>query len=498
VASEETDKFLKVWYGEIAERLVRAYHYVCQQLVDAPSRQGSPSILLKLRQDIELAAEMFRNRARQVLEEERIGVDPTSYYTEARRQCKRFTELHRRLSYVPTPWAQPELEHFLLGVAAEKDHPYAITLSGEFNFASVFIAEGVGDVGSRGYGEAQNSLRNVLSVPVAEQLNVVMWPNLIHEMGHFLASDYGIVQQAMQLDVVKRLGKTDPLAMLTLQRNWMGEIVADLIATDLLGLGYYVSFSNFSSYWSYFVLHKNTEKHPSPDIRNRYILERLKRHDQKPDYAIEKWENQMCWAWNCRKELDFQLEKGFFEDLGPGTGREKVPSNDVVKVPPDEVVLELASAIPTLGCYQRIREHQHDFDLDMIRGLQTRIGKSEFIGTSRKRSEEARPEGEKQFEYDVAQLVEYPNRIVDIVNAAILQRLGIHFLVSVPDIGHGGLRDELLKELCGDSSRDIKEVMPRLWQSVVHEDAVVLKSIETRAICDFYQTKAQAVSAGGE
>ncbi len=117
--------------------------------------------------------------------------------------------------------------------------------------------------------------------------------------------------------------------------------------------------------------------------------------------------------YSIRMNLDFKFEPDEVHQI-----KKLIDDNIVLE---DQKVMELARHVEESECFQRITRPQYKANLSKIRGLQDRIAKCEFIGTSRDLTALGVPSVKavsEKFDHYAGQLVEKPNSVLDILTAA--------------------------------------------------------------------------------
>jgi hypothetical protein len=291
----EIKAFLLGWCSHFLERIVRLRQYLSERAAAVPSGSRTPDMISKLldRND-ELGEELSQLGSRLIKESsETLGRVWTNYYTRLRIDIpKTFRNLHSYLCFIPTPWPRPEVDLFVRRILEAagyksddylgKSSPWQLLLTGEYNFSDILIHD-VSYLDPRSFINVSelkplrtpSRLSGVLTIPAVEKENPLSWPNLIHELSHSIGDSHGIVEKAKSLSSVKKFQK-DTGVYNQLRVNWVPEIVSDLLATDMLGIGYYKSLVLFSTYWVEKSLRNPEISHPPVSVRQHYIFSRLR------------------------------------------------------------------------------------------------------------------------------------------------------------------------------------------------------------------------------
>ncbi|KAF0144541.1 MAG: hypothetical protein FD156_1716 [Nitrospirae bacterium] len=249
--------------------------------------------------------------------------DTLNAFTRLLTLCQDFKVDHESLRWVYTPWASKECYIFLSELLekkiSEKTHcQYGnIFFTEEYNFWCHKVHEDM-----KGVPEKTRSI--VWILPKIEKNNPLMWPMLIHEIGHTISDEYNITDKSY-----KSLSESSQKSLSVKQKevlyNWAREISADLIALKFLGPAYLYALISFASVFINNNLNEPSEIHPSPTFRVFFLLEKLK--DMGMDYTKPLFEplNYMVDLFNGRKQLDAADRKLFFKEDWP----EHFPSDDM-------------------------------------------------------------------------------------------------------------------------------------------------------------------------
>jgi hypothetical protein len=421
----------------------------------------------------------------------------TSYYTRLRVDIpKSFRKLHSHLCFIPAPWPRPEVDLFvrrILEAAGYKAVPFSSTsapwqllLTGEYNFSDILIHEYsfldplyMTKNSERDPLSDISRLRGILTIPAVEKENPLSWPNLVHELSHSLGKNHGLVEKARCLPGVKKFQDKDQLIYNQLREHWVPEIVADLIATDMLGIGYYVSFVTFATYWVQKSVWIPEATHPPVEARRHYIFQRLDGL-RKITADFEKMLNH---DYNVRLTLD-NAEGAVRDELYDVIAPKSREKSSLKNSDPDWVKeLEgLAKEISELDEYKAIFSSPGGpSDINPIKKQVETLHKGWLIAGKREKTvlKTEWPEAElgtpEMLKEAKLQLIECANDVRDIMISALLNKL---------------LSDNnFLIQFCNnEEKKPIRTQLIDLWPYIHNHDVIITKSIEGSEIVRFYQT----------
>jgi len=488
----EDQTLLANWYAALLERAVRLDDYVSERAADAPGSAGKgTNLVAALRSAVGKFARELHRDARRLFRDKQPSDNRLTYYAELLSKARAYRRLHAHVSFLPTPWPKIELHLFVRrvfeeagyqweGSPAEPDDPWTILLSGDFNFSHILLPD------SRDAADAHEAplLQNVLVLPAAEKDNPLFWPNLVHELGHCIAAKDGV------MDAVRALPSLTnrPAADRSTLEEWTQEIVADLIATTLLGYSYFSSFVTFAVYSIPRALRQPSPKHPSPETRIEYIGRRLRATGSSVEDALTA---QLQVEYNGRLKLDhedFIVRSELFETLEGSRA-------DGGRYPTREETLDLAEEIANLPEFAKFSPRPlTQLDVTIIHALEERLRSGEVIATRRCASShegfDSEREVDQRFEEAQDQLQEVPNAINHIFAAATLRRLsyaatrGRQLRQSSPPVG---FQRHLLEEFCKQDASSTREILVECRPLVKQLDWQISKSIESTGIVSFYQ-----------
>ncbi len=483
--NSEIRNLLRNWLGHLVERIVRLHEYLAERSTNAPAGySGPPPLTLELISGLTKLAEEVREKGRYLLRvEAQLTERYSTYYTFARTAAERFGRLHACVGFMPVPWPTPELQLFLRKVLAEshvhnttlRTTGWTILLTGDFNFSHILLRE----------EHARFFPRNVLTVPAAERDNPLFWPNLVHEISHGIAAEAGVLDQMRETQAIQTC---EAGARRTLEA-WGEEIVADLLATDILGPAYFGAFATFASYWIK-SLRKGSEFHPSPTIRMKYIYGRLlEGYRRLRDVMLVQLHSE----FEARLNLDYRdddIRNEWFDETQSKSGK-------MTSYPADGLVEDFVDQILALDTYQAIGARAlAESEVDIVQDLAIRIRKGELIASRRSPSAHIPPlktEADVRANYAQAldQLTEVPNDVRLILNAAFIRKLSYApsgKRLPAEDVELIGYYGGLLEQFA-DGHDAIDHKLFEMREAISDLDAIVSKSIQATEIVGFFRER---------
>lgn len=484
------------WFSNLIERLARVHHYVREIAATSPGyEQGTPHLVWALNNQIEKLALRTYEYTCIFLEDADKSGNRTTYYSNIRQVAQDFRELHQRLSPLPNQWAPRDLDSFVQHILEEAnlhwalesansqgDHrqPWTVALTSYYNFSHAVVPLPK----RQSYGDefelelADNP--NILRIPKVEKNNPLMWPALIHELGHAIGYSRDILKEAMTL---KEIQIRPTLAQLTM-KPWLDEVIADLIATDLVGPAYLISFLSFADFWD-LNLQRPSRSHPPVVARVDYMLERLSKKNGLALSSMPGLRRLMEREHDARLVLDFADDKerhGLFDEL------ERAKYSRLPYAERDDVV-GLANRIASLESFKSIEAPPFTISRwGLIEDLAGQLAKGIPI-SSRRLAEPYRAwsKGETlpdDFHKIIHSLHEVPNSVGDIVSAGTLRRLG---LASVaPHAPQKEFAEQVVSLFCSSEYSNVNNRLIDVALKVTEFDSLVSKSIETAGVMKFY------------
>lgn len=491
---ERYRSFLADWLVHVGERAVRIFAFLKSTSLETGNWEQVPPVLARL--EHETLAHLAEVRATYAgLRADRALSLAKAAATEGRiidEHLRRHLSLHAKLAVVPRAWIHSEIGHFLrraarqlsgdarrrVGIEADVLDTFTVISTSDYNFAGIPTSP-VG--GPAGGAERFSSLENVLTIPMTEQGNVMFWGNLVRELCRSVIAHSGVKAEVV---ATAAFGQLPGAMQAVLSESWIEEIACDLLASDLIGPQYYVSFVDFCLNWTVEPHRIPTEPHPSPDARMDYIRRRLEPTNAAFLGAFDQ-------ALTARRAL----RAGLDAERGSGALRPVATRREASGFPPNEVVMQMADAIADSGAYRAMLGAPYAADPSHIRRLRTRFASGEFIATSRRATRTDDPSGSeaKDFEKQVADLVEAPNDVFDITTACIL-----HLADLVPSEPGGAdsratgdrvpsLRDSMHQIFAARTGLADAQFARELELYLRRLDGTVSKSLEVREIAAFLQ-----------
>lgn len=363
-----------------------------------------------------------------------------------------FLRLHDSFRWFSNPWVTETTYRFLQACFKEPEGGanYLYSLNGSLAYTPIY---NFGFASVDEYFSSHDVLKTVAwELPYAEQHNPLMWPILLHEVGH------AVVQQMNLVPHLARVMQdgSDKAA------RWFEELGADHIAARILGPAYYFSLGSLAFFLQKGNLRSSRQDHPATVVRFDAIERTLRLCGVDPDKpafsAVARFRDLI----NQRKEIEQTLygSETAFEDADwEERGRQIV-----------EIIAETVRAGSlAIGMYSP-PPYQHACSLSdkMMRGEMIASYRDEGIEDDVKKAVRAFRSGDIKVDDLFQQLVplnETPAGAVDIVVAGWISR--IKRMPRTRDIlgpGKDGGRDEI---------RDVIRETDRLLQkslevSVVH------------------------------
>ncbi|MHB8104178.1 MAG: hypothetical protein ACYDG5_01370 [Dehalococcoidales bacterium] len=483
---ENLKQFFLVWCADLLERMVRLRQYVSERLASIPAGSPEPDILDSLLRENNNVVEMLQSTAKDLITHDatQVSRDWLSYFSTLRLDIPNaFRKLHSRLSFIPAPWPRPELELFVRsvlelacyegGLSRKKQGRWTLLLTGDFNFSDILATDissreqkyGLSDTGKHLFGDIPSPIRLALTMPAVERDNPIAWLNLIHELGHLIGEIDGIVEKARSIPSVKNYQNGDPVDYIRIHDNWIPEIVADLIATDLLGVGYYASFVEFATFWAEDSARIPIGMHPPVDARCRYIFNRLSELGE----INSTFRDELEVEYKIRSLLDYQSDM-----IRPNIQDEQANGH----VWETELV-EISQEIVSLDEYKAILKNpRNTVNIDFLNDLANQLRKHWLISSQ---PTNLRQLSANEIEADLKQckqdLVHTENDMRNIVTAASL--------VKREQTRING--SKLIYPFIDTPPKKIKSYLIDLWSEIHKLDIIVAKSVEAAEILKFYQ-----------
>lgn len=505
---EEWKTFFLKWCSHFVERVVRLRQYVSEREASIPTGSPVPEMLSDLLVENDKLAEQLHELGSELLNSTPTEITRQwiNYYSSLRTDIpKSFRNLHRRLSLIPAPWPRPELDLFVRSVLQAAGYKgsaarskFTLLLTGEYNFSDILVAEHAypdreyipGTVKTGLFSGVSVPRRGALTIPAVERENPVIWPNLIHELGHYIGETDRIVEKTRSLRSVKKFQKGDSVLYAQLRGRWVPEIVADLVATDLLGVGYYANFVAFATYWTIESVRISTVTHPPVEARRQYICQRLRNLGN----LSKDFEDELDKDYNMRFTLDNQDISVWHNILYSL----QAPQSKTSGFDWEKELEEMAQEIVALEEYQAlVSVPGGSGDIDSLQQQAEQLDRGWLITSKPVQFERKSVEDIcVSLKEDKQKLVQPVNDVRDIITAASLAKLRRRTigLTSPTDMSRSAdrFKDDLLhgfcKELDTSASSPMRKRLIGLWEDIHRFDVAVTKSIEGVEIVRFYRS----------
>jgi hypothetical protein len=278
--------FFVYWSAHLIERVVRFDRYLTERAGDAPSQTNAKhNVIENLRNDVLDAANSLHVIATRINRSKEIRLeDAYTYVAPLQAVVRQIGEAHQRLAYLPLPWSEPDTEILIGNVIQESLHfspqpretagpniatSWTIVLTNEYNLSNIIVDKG--DDAHAG----DDPFPSVLSLPAIEKDNTLVWANLFHEVGHFISNKRRIAEAVLpQLE--GHFKGASPSALVA--KDWLEEIIADLVAVDLVGPAYIYAFATFALFMCRPPLMRPSKRYPSPNARFSYLFDRMSKN----------------------------------------------------------------------------------------------------------------------------------------------------------------------------------------------------------------------------
>lgn len=471
----------KVYYfQELLERVIRYDLFL--EFIKSDDDVRRVNIIKSLDK---LVAELRKRLGEELLPLVLVENLQTRHYEAVIRKLRILSEniqtIHQKtLVWLYTPWAKPEVYIFLEGLFRNGG---GTDVFRKLNGDVVFVDEYNfwGHKVDRDLQEIQElPAANVWALPKIEYNNVLMWPMLLHEVGHSLSLYYEIEDRARELFDRKWRGPVPP-EMKAKLANWCKEISADLIAQKVLGVAYLCAVLAHATVFITSNLNNSDPAYPS--IRLRYEILRRGLSDAgmnlgAKEYAIVE---EFIELFHMRRQIDHGLvNRGNFDDaVMPNQAAEE-----------EEMANQLAALIEEV---QRERLKVEIFTASNFKNAAEMLGRlTNGVLVSSSAGEAALASGRAQLEQlgkeasgsesDVQRfrdilisLREEPCRVSEIVNGGWLYRMS----KWRQDFDENFLD-------CWKKSKDFDLAYRRFSQHVDYRDEILLTSIERSLVHQFY------------
>lgn len=180
------------------------------------------------------------------------------------------------LSYLPSLKTRAETYTFLNNlleqiteIETESIKP-AIVLFDTYNYEERNISQSLKEIGII---KEKIEEQIIIGLPKAEKDNPLMWTILVHEIGHALAEKNLNIFSKINTEGI--LDKKIDYSHQTILKNWIKEIISDLLSIRIIGPSYLHSFMSFSLLLCDLKDYNYT--HPSPEYRISLMMSTLEK-----------------------------------------------------------------------------------------------------------------------------------------------------------------------------------------------------------------------------
>jgi hypothetical protein len=253
--------------------------------------------------------------------------------------------------------------------------------------------------------------------------------------------------------------------------DWLDEILADLLAVDMIGPAYLYSFAAFALFMRHQPLRMPSKRYPSPSIRFEYLFQRLSQNgaeEAQKDAGLARLHD----LWKTRLRAEHRDPNRTTDTIDAYRQSLNVPNGREDNV--DTLAAEIAKEVVTLPSYQDAVKHRFvERDFALSRQLTEKLCLDLPIATRRTSANESAWSIKKiQESYQDAR-----NSLAEEINAVR------HILASAAPC-----RSDFDKELVTEFSKahDPRVAVRTLWPSVNKLDQLVSTSIEAVSIARFY------------
>ena len=342
-----------------------------------------------------------------------------------------FQTLHQELLFfVSFPIVQKEIYSFIGNIFPQTRYKniepttfyYYLYNFAEFNTKEYFQKLGI-------LLDEEEIDRVVILLPYVHYKNPLMWPSLVHEMGHALEKSRSVVKKVSRELKISGGGEE-----LELFKKWSKEIFADLLALRIMGPAYLNCFINF-----FLSFHPRNYTpsltHPQPHHRVNYMYEYLK-HEDLNSPSSEKYYAlfQEIVKFNGASAFDLSKLPTKIKFECPSCGMKKKTTIPKLPVPLGKIIQAINKKIKDFPCiFTKTGKGE-------IPSLVSRLRNGVTICAERRESpvsirdkikkfiERTKPgENSSKRIYTLLKLMqEYPNDVIKIVNAGWEYRMENH------------------------------------------------------------------------
>jgi hypothetical protein len=270
--------------------------------------------------------------------------------------------------------------------------------------------------------------------------------------------------------------------------SWLEEIVADLIAIDLIGPAYLYAFVTFALYMCRSPLRRPSSRYPSPNARFSYLVQRLSNNGKIPA-TREKGLSELESLWGLRlmaehrdQTADHNTIEAYYKEL-------QTTPPGIAEL--DSEVAKIASEIVQQPIYQdlfAVGPFGGD-DIEKSKVLTKQLYDGVLIATSRAAQREEpwlTDEVKKNYLTSRLELKETVNSITHILAASAPCKWGWLGQVQKSPVPHWMCADKLFS-VFAEPAQFSGDCLWQLWRPISNLDALVSNSIEAVSIAHFYR-----------
>jgi hypothetical protein len=455
-------KFISLFLNEILEKYLRMWLFVVECERELPwytESRLTTSLKSELQaQLIEILRLAQRFSRFQTLDADRV-METTLMLQE---YAEEFERLHESLQWVSKPWVGEETYSFVADFFRDKhaDEFYA-KLNGSLSYMPIYNFWNYPvDVHFPGSSGGHRTI--AWALPCAEQHNPLMWPIILHEIGHEIVRLEEIDLQACESFV--HTPEFDKC------RKWAGEIGADIIALELAGPAYLFPLISLAIFFVRQNLRMPQNRHPPPLARIELMIEHLKEMGLDPQLNKFKPLRFCLDILDERLNID-RLKRQLEEDEA------QVAEENTKQIGKAVFNILRKKNLPIV----RFSKHQYSEALLLAK----KLSKGQMIASSRPRNAEAQvrerlkalaagPTGEtpsKKYEECIVNLNEHPARSCEIVMAGWLNKGAAKSILEQSSDKFGG-------QLLQDPTKSLHYYAEIMQDS----DLVLEKSVEVSVV----------------
>lgn len=467
--------FFKFFLAEIAEKIVRLELFVDDTRRQAPKENHS--IFSIYDESIRILKSDFQKETGEFMEAVRKLDKGNSHYWMSHLHKKffgRIETVHKCFRWIYTPWAEKETYAFLRQLLFESEKKkthiqelkFTVVFTNDYTFLKHDTHKDLPD-----YTDISEA--PVLALPKIEKGNPLVWTILVHELGHILAEEYGVIDRILE-DVKEEVPGETKVRML---RKWIAEICADVASLQLLGPASILPFVTFCITLVNDNLHQASKDHPPPYRRAKYLWDSLETDIKIPYQKLPELEKYYS-LFGTRCDIDTEI--GY---------RTVEPKDFEQSFFPSEFVDSVARSVYD-SWWSETSENQNAFGITNYetakRELQTKslsnnIPIASYLPESasrfvRSHAEECEKNNRETGLDDIySKLDEEPSRMNEIINAGWIDK--------------SEHQAEWLEQCFLTRTGSVEESFGKYKDKLVNLDLLLQKSMETSLIHKFYYQK---------